>query len=164
LKPKPPGIIIIETVGGAPMAVTTWDPFRELLTLQEKLDKMYREIDRARKGDDFVTSEWTPPVDIFEAKDRFVIKVEIPEVEKESIDINIRENELTIKGERKTEAGVDPESYHRMERGYGTFTRTFTLTKGLDATNIKASVKDGVLRIELPKKEEAKPKQIKIEV
>lgn len=146
------------------MAVTRWDPFRELLTLQERLDKMYREIDRARKEDNVVASQWTPPVDIFEAKDRFVIKLEIPEVDKESIDIKIQENELTIKGERKTEAGVDPESYHRMERGYGTFTRTFTLTKALDAANVKASVKDGILRIELPKREEVKPKQIKIEI
>ena len=85
-------------------------------------------------------------------------------MDKESIDIKINDDELTIRGERKLEAGIDPDSYHRMERGYGTFTRSFSLTKGIDASRIKASVNDGILRIELPKKEEVKPKQIKIEV
>jgi HSP20 family protein len=146
------------------MAATRWDPFRELLTLQERLDKMYRDMERTRKEEDFVSSEWRPPVDIFESGDTFVLKVEIPEVDKESIDIKINDDELTIRGERKVEPGIDPESYHRMERGYGTFARSFSLTKTIDASRIKATVKDGILRIELPKKEEVKPKQIKIEV
>jgi HSP20 family protein len=145
------------------MAVTRWDPFRELLTLQERLDKMYREVDRSRREESFVSSEWTPPVDIFELGETFVLKLEVPEVDKASIDIKINDNELTIKGERKLEPGVDQESYHRMERGYGTFVRSFSLTKTIDSTKIKAVVKDGILRIELPKKEEVKPKQIKIE-
>jgi HSP20 family protein len=144
------------------MAVTRWDPFRELLTLQERLDKMYRDMERTRK-EDFVASEWTPPVDIFESASGFVLKLEVPEVDKETVDIKIHENELTIKGERRLEAGIDPESYFRMERGYGTFSRSFTLNKSIDATHIKAALKDGILRIELPKKEEVKPKQIKIE-
>ena len=143
---------------------TRWDPFRELLTLQERLDKMYRDIERTRREEDFVSSAWTPPVDIFELGDKFILKLEIPEVDKESIDIKINENELTIKGERKLEPGIEPDSYHRMERGYGTFTRSFSLTKTIDSTKIKAAIKDGILRIELPKKEEVKPKQIKIEL
>ena len=146
------------------MAATRWDPFRELLTLQERLDKMYRDMERTRKEEDFVSSEWRPPVDIFESGDTFVLKLEIPEVDKESIDIKINDDELTIRGERKLEPGVDPESYHRMERGYGLFTRSFSLTKTIDASRIKAAVKDGILRIELPKKEEVKPKQIKIDL
>ncbi len=146
------------------MAATRWDPFRELLTLQERLDKMYRDMERTRKEEDFVSSEWRPPVDIFESGDTFVLKLEIPEVDKESIDIKINDDELTIRGERKLEPGIDPESYHRMERGYGTFSRSFSLTKTIDSSKIKAAVKDGILRIELPKKEEVKPKQIKIEV
>jgi HSP20 family protein len=146
------------------MAATRWDPFRELLTLQERLDKMYRDMERTRKEEDFVSSEWRPPVDIFESGDTFVLKLEIPEVDKESVDIKINDDELTIRGERKLEPGVDPESYHRMERGYGTFSRSFSLTKTIDSSKIKAAVKDGILRIELPKKEEVKPKQIKIEV
>ncbi len=145
------------------MAVTRWDPFRELLTLQERLDKMYREVERTRKEEDFVSSEWTPPVDIFELGETFVLKLDIPEVDKNSIDIKINDNELTIKGERKLEPGVEQDCYHRMERGYGTFVRSFSLTKTIDASKIKAVVKDGILRIELPKKEEVKPKQIKIE-
>ena len=146
------------------MAATRWDPFREFLTLQERLDKMYRDIERTRKEEDFVSSEWRPPVDIFEFGDVFVLKLEIPEVDKESIDIKINDNELTIRGERKLEAGVEPDNYHRMERGYGTFTRSFSLTKSIDASRIKAAIKDGILRIELPKKEEVKPKQIKIDM
>ena len=146
------------------MAATRWDPFRELLTLQERLDKMYRDIERTRKEEAFVSSAWTPPVDIFELGEKFVLKLEIPEVDKESIDIKINDNELTIKGERKLEPGIEPDSYHRMERGYGTFTRSFSLTKTIDSAKIKAAIKDGILRIELPKKEEVKPKQIKIEL
>jgi HSP20 family protein len=146
------------------MAVTRWDPFRELLTLQERLDKMFREMERTRKEEDFVSSAWTPPVDIYESGNRYVLKLEIPEVDKESIDIRINDNELTIKGERKIEAGTEPEHYHRMERGYGAFTRSFSLTKTIGTSNIKATINDGVLRIEIPKKEETKPKQIKIEV
>ena len=146
------------------MAATRWDPFRELLTLQERLDKMYREIEKTRKQEDFVSSAWTPPVDIFELGEKFILKLEIPEVDKESIDIKINDNELTIRGERKIEPGIEPDSYHRMERGYGTFTRSFSLTKTIDAAKIKASIKDGILRIELPKKEEVQPKQIKIEL
>ncbi len=146
------------------MAATRWDPFRELLTLQERLDKMYRDIERTRREEDFVSSAWTPPVDIFEMGEKFILKLEIPEVDKESIDIKINENELTIKGERKLEPGIEPDSYHRMERGYGTFTRSFSLTKTIDSAKIKAAIKDGILRIELPKKEEVKPKQIKIEL
>jgi HSP20 family protein len=145
------------------MAVTRWDPFRELLTLQERLDKMYRDIERSRKEDDFVSSQWTPPVDIFESGEIFVIKLEIPEVNKETVDIKINDDELTISGERKLEEGADQDSYHRMERGYGTFVRSFNLTRTIDALKIKATIKDGILRIELPKKKEVKPKQIKIE-
>ena len=146
------------------MAATRWDPFRELLTLQERLDKMYRDIERTRSEEDFVSSAWTPPVDIFELGEKFVLKLEIPEVDKESIDIKINDNELTIRGERKLEPGIEPDSYHRMERGYGTFTRSFSLTKTIDSTKIKAAIKDSILRIELPKKEEVKPKQIKIDL
>jgi HSP20 family protein len=144
------------------MAVTRWDPFRELLTLQERLDKMYRDMERSRREEDFVSSEWTPPVDIFESGDTFVIKLEVPEVAKESIDIQINDNELTIRGERKLEPGINQDNYHRMERGYGMFARTFALNKSIDAGKIKATVKDGILRIELPKREEVRPKQIKM--
>ena len=145
------------------MAVTRWDPFRELLILQERLAKMCREAEKSGKEGDFVSSEWTPPVDIFELGETFVLKLEIPEVNEDSIDIKINDNELTIKGERKLEPGVDQESYRRMERGYGTFVRSFNLTKTIDSSKIKAVVKDGILRIELPMKEEVKPKQIEIE-
>jgi HSP20 family protein len=145
------------------MAAFRWDPFRELASLQERLDRMFRDIDRARTAQNFISSQWTPPVDIFEAGDLFVIKLEVPEVDKESIDISVEGSELTITGERKLEQGTEGEQYLRMERGYGTFTRSFSLTQAVDASGIKASTKDGILRIELPKKEEIQPKQIVIE-
>ncbi len=145
------------------MAASRWDPFRELASLQEGLDRMFRDIDRTRTAQNFISSQWTPPVDIFEAGDLFIIKLEIPEVDKESIDVRMEGDELTISGERRLEQGTEGEQYLRMERGYGTFTRSFSLTKTIDASEIKASIKDGILRIELPKKEEVKPKQIIIE-
>jgi HSP20 family protein len=134
------------------MAASRWDPFR-----------MFRDIDRTRTAQNFISSQWTPPVDIFEAGDLFIIKLEIPEVDKESIDIRMEGDELTISGERRLEQGTEGEQYLRMERGYGTFTRSFSLTKTIDASEIKASIKDGILRVELPKKEEVKPKKIIIE-
>ena len=145
------------------MAAFRWDPFRELTSLQERLDRMFRDMDRTRTEQNFISSQWTPPVDIFEAGDLFILKLEVPEVDKESIDIKVEENELTITGGRRLEQGTEGEQNLRMERGYGTFTRSFTLTKSIEASGIKASIKDGILRVELPKKEEVKPKQIVIE-
>ena len=145
------------------MAVTRWDLFRELPILRERVDKMCRDVEKSGREGDFVSSKWTPPVDIFELREAFVLKLEIPEVNEDSIDIKINDNELTITGERKLEPGVDQESYRRMERGYGTFVRSFNLAKAIDSSKIKAVVKEGILRIELPMKEEVKPKQIKIE-
>jgi HSP20 family protein len=145
------------------MAASGWDPFRELAGLQERLDRMFRDIDRTRMQQNFISSQWMPPVDIIETQDLFVIKLEIPEVDRESIDISMEGGELTIAGARKLEQGTEREQYLRMDRGYGSFTRSFSLTKTIDASEIKASIKDGILRIELPKKEEIKPKQIIIE-
>jgi HSP20 family protein len=145
------------------MPITSWDPFRELLDLQERLGRMYREGDISRREGGFASSDWTPPVDIFESGEVFVLKLEIPEVNEKSIDIKINDNELTIKGERKLEPGADPEGYHRMERGHGRFIRSFRLTAAIDPSRIKATLKEGILRIELPKKEEARPTRIEIE-
>jgi HSP20 family protein len=146
------------------MAPSGWDPFRELAGLQERLDSMFRDIDRTRREEHFMASHWTPPVDIYEAGDSFILKLELPEVSKDSIDLRVEENELTITGERSIEPGTSGEQYLRMERGYGTFTRSFNLTKAIDVSNIKATIKDGILRVELPKKGETPPKQIIIEI
>ena len=145
------------------MEASRWDPFRELANLQERLDRIFRDIERTRGEERFLSSHWTPPVDIFEVDDTFILKLEVPEVDKDTIDISVEGSALTITGERKPEQGTEVEQYIRMERGYGTFTRSFTVTKAVDASGIKASIKDGILRVELPKKEEVKPKQIIIE-
>jgi HSP20 family protein len=145
------------------MAPSRWDPFREIAGLQERLDRMFRDIEGTRREEHFMSSHWIPPVDIYEVRDAFVLKLEIPEVDKDTIDIKLDDNELTITGERKLEPGTEGEQYLRMERGYGTFTRSFTLTQTIDASSIKAAIKDGILRVELRKKKEVKPKQIIIE-
>ena len=145
------------------MAASRWDPFKELAGLHERLDSMLRDMDRTWTQQSFVASQWTPPVDIIEAGELFIIKVEVPEVDKESIDIAVEGRELTITGERKLEQGTADEQYLKMERGYGTFARSFSLTQAIDPSGIKASLKDGILRVELPKRAEVKPKQIIIE-
>jgi HSP20 family protein len=145
------------------MTASRWDPFKELAGLHERLDSMLRDFDRTWTDPTFISSQWTPPVDILDAGDLFVIKMEVPEVDKESIDIAIEGRQLTITGERKLEQGTAGEEYLKMERGYGTFARSFSLTQAIDPSAIKASMKDGILRVELPKKAEVKPKQIIIE-
>jgi HSP20 family protein len=145
------------------MAAFRWDPFSELAGLQERLERMFRDIDRPRTEQNFTTSQWTPAVDILEAGDLYIIKLEVPEVDKESIDVRMEGDELIVTGERKLEEGTEAAQYLRMERGYGSFTRSFSLRQAIDASGIKASVKDGILRIELPKKAEVKPRQIIIQ-
>lgn len=145
------------------MAASRWDPFKELAGLHERLDDMLRGIDRTWTQQNFISSQWTPPVDILDAGDLIVIKMELPEVDKESIDISMEGRQLTVTGERKLEQDTEGEQYLKMERGYGTFARSFSITQAIDPSGIKAAMKDGILRIELPKRAEAKPKQIVIE-
>ena len=107
---------------------------------------------------------WAPAVDIYEKASDVVLKAELPGVDPKDVDIRIENNVLTLKGERKLEGDVKRESYHRVERSYGSFTRSFTLPSTVDTSSVKADYKDGVLRITLPKREEAKPKQIQIHI
>ncbi len=109
-----------------------------------------------------MVATWSPLVDVFEDADGITLKVELPEVEAKDVDIQIEGNQLTVKGERKLEQEDKREGYHRIERTYGTFARTFTLPATVDAEHITAESKDGVLRVFLPKKAETKPRQIKI--
>ena len=143
------------------MVAMRWEPFKELVNLQERLNKLFREaFPRTQEA----TSVWTPPVDVFEKEDEIVLKVEVPEVDQNEIELKVEDNTLTIQGERKLEEGTTKEDYYRMERYYGKFSRSFSLPNTVDQNKIKATYKDGVLRIVLPKREETRPKQIKIEV
>jgi HSP20 family protein len=145
------------------MVVTRWEPLKDLMALQEKMNKLFDET-FSRGAQDVDAGVWSPPVDILEQGDEIIIKMEIAEADQKSIDIKVEGNALTIKGERTLEEGIKRENYLRLERPYGTFSRSFSLPTTVDLGKVNASHKDGILRIVLPKKEETKPKQIKVEV
>jgi HSP20 family protein len=145
------------------MAIVRNDPFRSLFNLQ---DQLFRTFDAAYgdKGETQMTATWSPLVDVFEDKDGITLKVELPEVEAKDVDIQVDGNTLTLKGERKLEKEEQRDGYHRIERTYGSFSRSFTLPDSVETEQISAQSKDGVLRIHLPKKAEVKPRQIKVSV
>lgn len=145
------------------MVVTRWEPLKDLMALQERMNKLFDET-FSRGAQDVDVGAWSPPLDIIEQGDGIIIKMEIAEVEQKEIDIKVEGNALTIKGERKLEEGTKREDYLRLERPYGSFSRSFSLPTTVDHEKVKASHKDGILRIILPKREETKPKQIKVEV
>jgi HSP20 family protein len=149
------------------MAVVRWEPFRDLVTLQERMNRVFEESYRGRgtSEDDWsLGGSWAPAVDIYEHEGNIVLTAELPGVDPKDVDIRVENNVLTLRGERKWSNDVKRESYHRVERAYGNFTRSFTLPNVVDTEKIKADYKDGMLRLVLPKKEEAKPKQISINV
>jgi HSP20 family protein len=147
------------------MAIVRWEPFRDLLSLQERMNRMFDESYRSRTGgeDDWALGgSWAPPVDIYERDGNIVLKAELAGLDPKDVDIRVENNVLTLRGERKFENEVKRENFHRVERSYGTFTRSFTLPSAVDTERIKADFKDGVLQVTLPTREEAKPKQIAI--
>ncbi len=149
------------------MAIVRWDPFRDLLTLQERMNKLFDESYRGRAGseDDWALGgAWAPAVDIYEQGSDLVLKAELPGVDPKDVDVRLENNTLTLRGERKFDNEIKRESYHRIERSYGAFSRSFTLPSTVDQNHIKAEYRDGVLRVTLPKREEAKPKQIAINI
>jgi HSP20 family protein len=148
------------------MPVTRWDPFRDLLGLQDRMNRLFDESVRSvRQGDEALsTSVWTPPVDIFETENEVVVKAELPEVNQKDIEIQVENSTLTLRGERRFDKEVKQESFHRIERPYGTFARSFTLPTTIDQEKIRADYKDGILRVVMPKREETKPKQIRVAV
>jgi len=149
------------------MAVVRWEPFRDLLTLQERMNRMFHESYRGRESseDDWALGgSWAPAVDIYEHDGNIVLTAELPGVDPKDVDVRVENNVLTLRGERKWNNDVQRESYHRVERAYGSFTRSFTLPNVVDTEKIKADFKEGMLKLVLPKREEAKPKQISINV
>lgn len=143
-----------------------WDPWRDFGSLQERINKMFDDTMRsvAPGDEELVTGAWSPAVDIHETDDTFVVSADLPGLNKEDIHINVEDNTLTIKGEKKFEEKVPRDRYIRVERTYGTFVRSFSLPQNVDSTKIKATFRDGILDLTLPKREEAKPKRVAVEV
>ncbi|MBI5966667.1 MAG: Hsp20/alpha crystallin family protein [Deltaproteobacteria bacterium] len=148
------------------MALIRWDPFREIASLQERMNRLFSDVRlRTPFGEEEITQgAWIPAVDIYETNDAIVLKAELSGIPKEEIFIEVKDNTLTLKGEKKFEREVKEENYHRVERSYGSFQRAFTLPGTVQQDKVRAKFKDGILEITLPKLEQAKPKQIKIEV
>ena len=140
----------------------TFDPLREMLDLQRSINQLFGA--GRTPGEDVALSAWTPPVDIFEGENEYVIKLELPEVSRDEVKVHLNDQTLSISGERKIENEEKRDAYHRIERSYGQFYRSFTLPPNVNPGAIDAQFKDGVLRLTLPKREEAKPKNIEVKV
>lgn len=146
--------------------VRWWDPWRDLSAIQEKMNQLFEDTFARGRGreEGFASAMWAPAVDIYETDEAVVVKAEVPGVDRDNVAIEVKDGILTLKGERKFEKEVKEENYHRMERSYGTFVRSFSVPASVDPDKITARLRDGVLEVTLPKVEKAKPKQIKVEV
>ena len=144
-------------------SISRWDPFHNASTLQEHVNRFLENSFKAR-SDQAALTTWAPAVDIYEAENELVLKADLPDVNEKDMDIQVENNMLTIRGERKFEQQVKEDNYLRVERTYGSFSRSFSLPSTIDSEAIKAEYKNGVLKIELPKRAESKPKQVKINV
>jgi HSP20 family protein len=143
--------------------VTRWEPQRGLTTLQDQINHLFsNSFDRT--SEEGSLSAWAPAVDIYETEHELVVKADLPDIDPKDLDIRVENNILTIRGERKFEKQVNEDKYLRVERSYGSFARSFTLANTVDAEAIKADYQNGVLTLTIPKREEAKPKQIKVNV
>jgi HSP20 family protein len=148
------------------MTITRWDPLKDMLGLQERMNRLFEDSLSRSRGleEDLALGTWVPAVDIYEEPERIVLRADLPGIKPENVDIRVESNTLTLSGERRLERDVKRDNYHRVERQYGAFTRSFTLPGTVDAEKIRAEHRDGVLEISLPKREESRPKQIKVQV
>ena len=146
------------------MNLVRWNPLGEATAMQNRINRMFNAPywPAGRMDDDTAMGRWNPAVDLYEKDDHFVIKAELPGVDKKNIAIDLKDRVLTLSGERSYENEVKEENYFRKERSYGKFQRAFTLPADVDSDRIKAEFKDGLLQIEVPKPEEQKPKQVTI--
>ncbi len=144
------------------MPITRWDPFRDVLALQNRVNSLFRDFSEGDSA--LTTASFVPAVDIYEDPQKVVLKLEVPGIEEKDLDIRVENNTLTVKGERKFEKEEKEENFHRIERRYGSFYRAFTLPSTVDTEGVAATYNAGVLKLELKKKAEAQPKQIKVSV
>lgn len=148
------------------MALTRWDPMKEMISLRERMNCLFEDSLLRSRGteEELSAGNWAPAVDIYEQPEQIILRADLPGMSSDQIQLKVENNMLTISGERRFEKDVKRESYHRVERQYGTFMRSFSLPSGIDFENIRAEHRDGVLEIFLPKREGSKPKAIKIDV
>ena len=146
------------------MALVRWTPMGNLASFQHEMNRMFDQLVRGGNGDEAgsTVGAWSPAVDIHETEDGYVLKAELPGINKDDVRIDIHEHTLTLSGQRQYESAVKDEHYHRVERAYGTFRRSFVLPAMVDQDKVQATYKDGVLELHLPKSEAAKPKRIAI--
>ena len=145
------------------MSIVRYDPFRDLRTLQEEVNRLFStNLTRAFGDEGIGRGAWSPSVDIFENKDQIVLEAELPGMKQEDFDLSIENNVITLRGERRFEKTEETDNYHRVERSYGAFTRSFTLPQTVSGEGATAEYNNGVLRVTLPKREEAKPRRIEV--
>jgi HSP20 family protein len=145
--------------------LTRWEPIRELATLQDRMNRLFSDtFSPITSQESLAAGSFVPPVDVYEDEQGIRLKMEVPGIDEKDIDIQMENNLLTVRGERKLESETKEENYHRIERRYGSFTRSFTLPNSVNADDVKASYAKGVLTIHLGKRAEARPKQIKVNV
>jgi HSP20 family protein len=146
------------------MSVVRYDPFRDIRTLQDEVNRLFSSnLTRFFDDEGIGRGAWNPQVDIYENKDQIVLEAELPGMNREDFDLSIENNVLTLRGERKFEKKDDNDNYHRVERSYGSFTRSFTLPQTVSSEGAVAEYKNGVLRVSLPKREEVKARKISIQ-
>jgi HSP20 family protein len=154
-----------QLTGGGKMTLIPWDPFRNLVALQDRMNRLFDETMNSGKDTDLVRGgSWAPAVDIFENENEVVLTAELPGIEMKDVDVQVRENTLTLRGERKLERSEHKENYHRIERAYGPFMRAFTLPSTVDQEKISARYHNGVLEIKMPKAAKSKPTRIDVKV
>jgi HSP20 family protein len=146
------------------MALARWTPMGNLASFQHEMNRVFNDFFRGGNGEEAGSGlgAWTPPVDIYETDDALVIKAELPGVAKDDVSVDVHQNTLTLRGQRKPDAGVPQDRYHRVERAYGAFQRSFVLPAVVDQDKVQATYHDGILELHLPKSERAKPRRIAI--
>ena len=145
------------------MSIIRYDPFKDLRSLQDEVNRLFStNLSRTFGEEGIARGAWNPSVDIYENKDQIVLEAELPGMKREDFDLSIENNVITLRGERHFEKKDEGDNYHRVERSYGSFTRSFTLPQTVDAENVAAEYRNGVLRVKMPKRDEVKARRIEI--